>query len=165
MKNAFGATLIFQIVIFFIVVFTGYICLSINQAKAFNVKNEVVKAVERYAPDFLGFSVGELSSFSIEIKEIMENQGYRLEGSCDRLSNIEGDNYHIRFKRDGTPCSDDKCAICIAEIGTNIAAGGTGRYYKVATFYQLDLPVFNSIFNLNTRGETKVIYKKCSVCE
>lgn len=151
MKNAFGATLLFQIVIFFVVLFTGYICLSINQAKAFNVKNEVVKAVERNAPKL------DNVAFTADLREIMEKEGYRLEGSCNKLDwnvpNITG------FDRNGNKCISNKCAVCIAEIGSTVA-GQEARYYKVATFYQLDLPILNSLFNLNAKGETKLIYKR-----
>lgn len=156
MKNSFGATLLFQIVIFFVILFTGYICLSINQAKAFNVKNEVVKAVERYAPNLTGISIDALG-FRNDIKKIMEKQGYRLEGNCN---NLDWDGLTIYgFNRDGTLCTSTKCAVCIAEVPATIA-DQDAKYYKVATFYQLDLPIFNLIFNLNTKGETKIIYKR-----
>ena len=156
MKNAFGATLLFQIVIFFVILFTGYICLSINQTKAFNVKNEIVKAVERHAPNLDGGVVGALIgvSFSADISEIMERQGYRIEGNCDRL---DGD-YTLRYNRDGLICTDDRCAVCIQQV-TSTMAGKDTYYYKVVTFYQLDLPIIKSVFNLTTKGETKIIYK------
>lgn len=159
MKNAFGATLLFQIVIFFVILFTGYICLSINQAKAFNVKNEIVKAVERHAPNLHGGGLGV--SFSADIREIMERQGYRIEGSCSKL----GEHY-FGYERDGYDCYDDRCAVCIKEIGSNIGQKerpddpDDGHYYKVVTFYQLDLPIIKSVFNLTTKGETKIIYKR-----
>lgn len=153
MKNAFGATLLFQIVIFFVVLFTGYICLSINQAKAFNVKNEVVKAVERNAPKLDGLG------FTQDLKDIMEKEGYRLEGNCSKLDwNVSEDKIK-GYNRNGTSCSGNNCAICIAEIESKVA-GYDATYYKVATFYQLDIPILNSLFNLNAKGETKLIYKK-----
>lgn len=159
MKNAFGATFIFQIVIFFIVLFTGYICLSINQAKAFNVKNELVKAVERYAPDFSN------PQFINEVIDVMEEQGYRLEGDC---SSLDGD--FDAYSREGIEViGGTNGAFCIARIGSGIAnSEEEGKipayYYKVVTFYQLDIPIIRSIFNLKTMGETKLIYKRCPVC-
>ena len=47
MREAIGGTWIFQIVIFFILLFTGYMCMSINHSKAFNVKNTIIKEIER----------------------------------------------------------------------------------------------------------------------
>lgn len=156
MKQAFGATLLFQIVIFFVVVFTAYICLSINQAKAFNVKNEILKSIEKHAPN-LGSSI-----FESDIKEILENEGYRLNGDCD--NNIfENATEIYGCDREGkcTKNFTNNVAFCIAEYQTLLPGSTTitASYYKVATFYQLDLPIFNNIFQLKTLGETKMIYK------
>lgn len=153
MKNAFGATLLFQIVIFFVVLFAGYISLSINQAKAFNIKNEIIRIIEKNAPNLDG--VG--SNFAANIKESLERVGYRLEGTCS--AGFEG------YNRMGVK-SGSKGAFCIKKVESTLAGRPGGAvYYKVETFYQLDIPILKSIFNLKARGETKVIYnKECSIC-
>ena len=43
MREAIGGSWLFNIVIFFVILFTGYMCLSINHTKAFNVKDDIVK--------------------------------------------------------------------------------------------------------------------------
>lgn len=155
MKNAFGATFLIQIVIVFVVIFTGYICLSINQAKAFNVKNEIVKTIERYAPNF------DTDEFKNAIAETMEREGYRLEGDCSRL---EGD--YVGYERDGSLDYTGDAAFCIMAIPSTIAGGFQNNgnhnavYYKVVTFYQLEIPIIRSLFNLKATGETKLIYNK-----
>ena len=158
MKNAFGATLLFQIVIFFVVLFTGYICLSINQAKAFNVKNEIVKAIERHAPNLEG--VG-LLGFSSDVKKILEDEGYRLEGDCS--TDLDAATEVYGCTRNGV-CSrfdKDDVAVCIGKYESPIAGSSQkAYYYKVETFYQLDIPIINSLFNLRAKGETKLIYKR-----
>ena len=146
MKSAFSATLIFQIVIFFVVLFTGYICISINQAKAFNMKNEIVKAIEKYAPDL------ENPRFIAHINEALSKEGYRLEGSCS--------SGYIPYKKTngisaGNSGNGEFC-VKIVDIGAH--AGIRRRYYKVETFYQLQIPIIQSLFRLKTTGETKVIY-------
>lgn len=153
MKNAFGSTLIFMIVIFFVILFTGYICLSINQAKAFNMKNEIVKAVERFAPDL------EDEGFQLFIQNALVTEGYRLDGRCS--DGYEGyDEY-------GNNTHSDHGAFCIAEVTVNnpklsgTKLSGTklsGRYYKIETFYQLEIPIIQSLFQLKATGETKIIY-------
>ena len=40
MKESIGGFSLFNIVIVFVILFTGYISLSINYSKAYNVKNE-----------------------------------------------------------------------------------------------------------------------------
>lgn len=154
MRNAVGSYILFVIVIFFVVLFSGYICISINKAKAFNTKNEIVKAVERYAPNIEPNILGN-SGFSEDIRRIMSEAGYRNDGKCEGGKSVQG------YAKDGSPCSNDKCAFCIET--TDVKESGSklnGSYYKITTFYHLDLPIISSVFNLKTTGETKVIYYK-----
>ena len=146
MKSAFGATLIFQIVIVFVVIFTGYICISINQAKAFNMKNEIVKAVERFAPDL------DSPEFQNYIKESLSKEGYRLTGDCSRI----GSEY-IGYNEAGIE-SGTNGAFCIAKVDIPSSGSLTRSYYKVVTFYQLEIPIIQSLFQLKATGETKIIY-------
>lgn len=145
MKNAFGATLIFQIVIVFVIIFTGYICISINQAKAFNMKNEIVKAIERYAPDL------DNTHFSEYIEESLMREGYRLTGECS-----EGYDGYDEF---GRKTYNSNGTFCVKKI-TVSNSGLSGSYYKVETFYHLEIPIIQSLFNLKAAGETKVIYSR-----
>ena len=146
MKSAFGATLIFQIVIVFVIIFTGYICISINQAKAFNMKNEIVKAVERFAPDL------DRIEFQNYIKDSLSKEGYRLTGDCSRL----GDEY-VAYSEEGV-AGGTTGAFCIAEINLPDTGPLKGSYYKVVTFYQLEIPILQSLFQPKATGETKIIY-------
>lgn len=154
MKFAFGANLLFQIVIFFVVIFTGYICISINQAKAFNVKNEIVKTVERNAPNLLSIEFRE------DIVDAFDRIGYRLTGECS--TGYKG------YDREGNLTSSNNAAFCLKDIITTMPNGTNAVYYKVETFYHLDIPIIKILFQLKASGETKLIYNKsvqdCSVC-
>ena len=159
MKDSFGATFIFIIVIAFIVLFTGYICVSINQTKAFNVKNEIVEALERY---------GNYSSalFKNSVKSAFEKEGYRTVGNCD----VPKGKKVLGCGRTGE-CSItnlENVAFCITinpfQKTSESTSGIKGAYYTVETFYQLDLPIINSFFNLSTKGETQLILGNCD-CE
>ena len=48
MKEAIGGTWLFQIVIAFILLFTGFMCLTINRSKAFNVKDQIIQSIQSY---------------------------------------------------------------------------------------------------------------------
>lgn len=157
MRNAVGSYILFVIVIFFVVLFSGYICISINKAKAFNTKNEIVKAVERYAPDIDPGSLGlKDNEFMSDIQRIMKEAGYRNDGKCEDGKNVQG------YTNIGEACTDpSSCAFCIETTDVKASGSGlSGRYYKITTFYHLDLPIISSVFNLKTTGETKVIYFK-----
>ncbi len=141
MREAIGGTWIFQIVVFFVLLFTGFMCLSINHSKAFNVKNNIVKEIERQE---------QVNDTAIaNIVEYLQKAGYRTTGRCP-------DEYN-GYNRDGQIDSRNS-AFCIAPVQ---ARGGADmpnmQYYKVIVFYQLDLPIFRSVFNFSVSGDTKIL--------
>ena len=48
MKESFGALSITTIFVTLIILFSGYLCISVNQTKAYNVKNELVNIIQRH---------------------------------------------------------------------------------------------------------------------
>ena len=46
MKEAIGGVSLFQIVIVFLLLFTGVMCLTINHSKAFGVKDEIINIIQ-----------------------------------------------------------------------------------------------------------------------
>lgn len=140
MRSGFSAYILFVIVITFIVLFTGYLCISINQTKAFGVKNEIVNIIEKYKEDF-----------PKHIPEALNKVGYHNTGRCD-------DDF-IGYDREGNEAVGGTAAICVKAIENNNGQV-KGYYYKVVTFYQLDLPIIKTLFNLKSEGETKTIYSR-----
>ncbi len=156
MKEAIGGISIFQIVVVFIILFTGYICLSVNYSKAYSIKNELLTIIKNQG----GVCTSENSNnqlcrnFEYLVSTYLQEVGYRSTGKCDED--------WVGYNRNGTPVENNKpAAFCVR--GINIASDGTGQlpigvYYEVKVFYQLDLPIFSSIFNLDVTGETSRIY-------
>ena len=70
MREAIGGTWLFGLVITFIVFFASFLAVSINYAKAFNVKNEVINIVSKYE--------GNNNTTRNKIRSYLRNQGYRL---------------------------------------------------------------------------------------
>ena len=75
MKESVGALGLTNIVIVFILLFSGYLCISVNQTKAYNVKNEMLNIIHKHN--------GLDSSILEEIREYMNTVGYRSTGKCD----------------------------------------------------------------------------------
>ena len=48
MREAIGGAWLMGVVVFFIVLFTSYLALSVNHSRAFNVKNAIVEIIERH---------------------------------------------------------------------------------------------------------------------
>lgn len=156
MREAIGGTWLFNIVIFFVILFTGYICLSINHTKAFNVKDDVVKIIEREN----GFDknlndVDETNEIIKSIVSSLKKVGYRSVSSCP---NADGGSIWYGFDREGRR-SDRDASVCIRKVNVNNAVGELDvSYYQVIVFYQLDLPIFNSLFKFSVKGDTKLLY-------
>ena len=152
MREAFSGTALFMIVIFFVVLFTGYLCMSINQNKAFAVKNSVVRIIERNG---VGKSLDQLISdpnFRTEIRNELKDASYRSTGNCDGW---------VGLKVDGTQGSPS--AICIMMVASNSLDTKKANpnqklhYYKVKTFYQFDIPGFKDFFQWTIEGTTKAM--------
>lgn len=148
MREAIGGTWIFQIVIFFILLFTGFMCLSINHSKAFNVKNMIVKEIERQ--EGVNYNNPENDEGIKKIVDYLKNTSYRTTGKCP-------DGY-IGYNREGQIDSRNS-AFCLAPTTARDNRPGLPSmiYYRVIVFYQLDLPIFNTLFNFRVSGDTRII--------
>lgn len=164
MKESVSVTVIFQIFILFVLLFTAIMCLTINNFNAFAVKDEIVNIIESNNGKYLDDDNRNLSE---EIVELLANTSYRTTGVCD-------DDY-TGYQRNGQPVGDnERAAVCIKEVSVtdyldnylNDELDGmvatedfkSGSYYQVAVFYQLDLPIIEQFYNFQTVGETKIIY-------
>lgn len=147
MREAIGGTWIFQIVIFFVLLFTGYMCLTINQSKAFNVKDTIIKAIER--EEGVNLNNPEADPAIEKIVEYLKKASYRTTGRCP-------DGYN-GYNREGQIDSRNS-AFCIAkQAARNNPELPDMSYYRVIVFYQLDLPIFKSVFNFKISGDTKIL--------
>lgn len=157
MKEAVGATFLFNIVIFFVILFTAIMCLTINSSKAYGVKDEIVTIIEENIANNSGASVSETSVESDilnQISAILTEKSYRTTSTCP-------DGY-TSYDRTGTKAFGDDASFCIAKYVTedadNTYSTGAICTYSVIVFYKLDIPILSSVFNFEIKGETKTIY-------
>lgn len=162
MKESVGAVSIFQIVILFILLFTAIMCLTINNANAFGIKDEITNIIESSEGDFLdGDGLNE------EIISTIDHSAYRTTGHCE-------DGY-TGFQRDGSRVTNGspasiciKCVHVSSELDNHLKSlfGGNftpqgavnSFYYQVVVFYQLDLPIIKEVYDFKTKGETRLLY-------
>lgn len=151
MKEAFGGNFLFMLVIFFIILFTGYICLSINHTRAFNVKNSLIRIIERNGAGMETIDdLAEDDYFQTEVKEELKEIGYRINGECKEEEGWVG------FNEDGTKANNDIAAFCIRRLdSSNNGISKPMYYYEVKTFYHLELPIIRLLFDLSIKGDTK----------
>lgn len=166
MREGISVTAIFQIVIIFILLFTAIMAMTINNSSAFGVKDKVINAIEETDGNF-DFESG----LDGRIVDIMRDASYRIMGRCP-----EGEGY-VGYDRDGhIVFGGDRASICIRRVtvtdaidalhvskhGENTLVGNLydGYYYQVILYYQLELPIINGVYNLQTKGDTKIFYMK-----
>lgn len=155
MRESIGGGWLMSIVVLFIVLFSGYLAVSVNYSKAFKVKNYILSVIEQregYTTSNLTPSeletIGNPSS-NINIKQSAQTEIYAYLKDVGYFSDVINSNY----------CEDN-------DLGEYIAGGfclkrictGTGNYYKATTFLRIEFPVIDFVFKVPISGETKVIY-------
>lgn len=169
MKEALGGIPLFEIVIVFILVFTGIMCLTINHAKAFGVKDEIINIIET-SELTNGLNINSLDQDVItQIIDKLTEVGYRNNGDCP-------DSSWKGYRRDGHVTNNHDAAFCVRannvstiyyqdlvdkcrKSGCTTFNGGFPPmvYYEIALFYQLDIPLASSI-NFRIYGSTKTLF-------
>ena len=160
MKESIGGVTLFNIVIVFVLLFAGYISMSINYSKAYNVKNEIINIIKNQG----GVCTSRTPSnsdicynFAEQITDYFREASYRSTGECE--------SGWVGFDREGQ-IDYDNSAFCVKAVRANTNSElPNALYYQVKVFYQLDLPVINRFFEFSIYGETGRIYEpnECSI--
>lgn len=168
MREGIGGIQLFLIVVVMVLIFAGVMSLTLNQANAFAVKDQIVSIIETAgkfdtsAQCLYGNCSGQKTLQNIV--DALESNSYRQQGSCEDISFNSDTNDVIvdmvGYQRNGDKTlSGKKSSFCIAKIDSNKSEDTLkGYYYRVYVFYQLDIPVLHAIFNFRAIGETKLLY-------
>ena len=146
MKEAIGGSWLLLIVILFVILFAGFMSLSINWSKCYKVKDNIIFLIEKHH----GMNTGTLS----EINEYLSDVGYRSVGECPKDGNCWYPFNYANTNRSSTPAN-----FCVRKHMVSATALGhpVKAYYTVRVFFRLDLPVISQLVRLNIDGETGVI--------
>lgn len=147
MREAIGGTWLFTIVILFVMLFTGYLCLAINYSRAYNVKNAIVDVIER--------ENGLDEEAKTEINEYLQKVGYKTLGSCNTDEGFTGNLSDQGY-------SYGQNYYCYRKINVPNEATykdkGEATYYQVQVFFKIDLPIFGETFTFRVTGDSKLLY-------
>lgn len=146
MKESIGGSWLFQIAIVFIILFAGYLALSINYSRAFNVKNKLVSIIEEQEG---------LTDAAIEkINAYLARVGHAVEGAC-RNEDFKGYGGKDSFAGRGVYCVQKICA----EEGQGWNSMGMDlAHYKLEVFFRFDIPILGEVFTFRVEGETKTLF-------
>lgn len=140
MRDAVGGSFMIKLLLVFLAVYTIFIAIAINYAKAFRVKNKVLNIIEQNEGIKNYDDVTDPALTQIE--EYMNSIHYGV--STTTVENkCEGYNYINKDR-----------GYCIATVD-NVDAS----YYKVTTFVTISIPVVRLEYTVPIRGETRKIEK------
>ena len=152
MKDAFGGAFMVKIFLVFIVIYVGFIAISLNYAKAFKVKNKIIDYIEENEITSIselqtGKKMQDYEKFLTD--EILGNMNYNLSerNICDKI-NMTND-----AGRQVAHCN--QLGIVIREAGK--AKNTKGMYYEVSTYVGWSLPFLNNILTFGGRADDEDI--------
>lgn len=155
MRNAVGATWIFGLCLVFIILFTSYLTISMNYAKAFRIKNYIVSVLEE--------NEGYTNSIDERVSDYLYNQGYNSYGTCENYIQVDGyerDWEMVGYINDNAPAGKyNACIYRMLSYGTgDEGVGATRSRYRVVTFFRFDLPLVRYFTQFQVAGESRYIY-------
>ena len=151
MRESIGGSWLFSLIIIFILLFTAFLAVTINYARAFKVKNDVIDIIEREE----GLTSKGRSTKDPGAVELIDNylmkSGYKNNGTCPEGSLGEGKI--LVSKND-----NDKYKYCVSKHNSYDNEESNRSYYKVTLFFKMDLPIFGEFLTFRATGETTEIY-------
>ncbi len=136
MREALGNSMLFNIVIVFIVAVIGIVIGYASYTKAYRIKNMIINTIE------------EKGKYDKDVSDIIDNRlneiGYRTstkkecpkQENCGEVTYVKP-NYHY----------------CVYTCSTK-----NGVYYRVNSYAYFDVPIIGDNFELPVYGETRIFY-------
>ncbi len=154
MRNAIGSAWIFSICLTFIILFTAYLAITVNYAKAFRIKSHLVSKIEEHE--------GYDSSLEADIVEYLKDEGYDAAGSCEQYITDDGEDVDWALQECLNVQPGGKCEACIyrREVENKLQGLNSSRaYYRVIVFFRFDLPVVKAFLpSFQVGGDSRYIY-------
>ncbi len=153
MKESIGITWIFAICLTFIILFTAYVALSVNYAKAFRIKSYIVSQIEEN---------DGIKGIEENIETYLTAQGYVAYGECPERIATDGKETEWKLETGLGNAPMGKDGVCVFKRAVktgNDDIEAERSYYRVTTFFTLDLPIVNVLIpSIKISGDSKYIY-------
>lgn len=143
MRQTIGGTWLLQLMIVFILLFVGFIILTLNYSKTIKIKNETISMMEKYE-GLNEQSIGLVNNY-------LASSNYKVTGLCssDDTSGVYG-AYDLSATTLEQAQAGKKYYYCVKKYkGTN-----TTYYYQISLFYKFNLPVIGETSSFVIKGTT-----------
>lgn len=156
MRQSVGTTWLLQLMILFILLFVGFIVLTINYNKVVKQKNEILTMIEKNE----GLNDKSISlvnnyltrnGYTTKSKCVSEDDEYQVYGAVS----LDSDFYNVSdILVEAEPGVD--YYYCIKKF----EAHNKSNYYQVTLFYSFNLPVIGDASRFNIKGTTSSFQAK-----
>lgn len=133
MRDAFGGAFSIQLMLIFLILYVSFLCIALNYARAFRVKNEIINIIEQYE--------GYNDDVGVDISNYLRSSGYYI--SQGDVNVCRGCDFH-------------EPGYSTMEVNSHNSATNQ-KYYYVETYLVFTLPIVNVHFPISVKGETRVI--------
>lgn len=150
MRDAVGGAFMIKLLLVFLAVYTIFIAIAINYAKAFRVKNKVLNIIEQNEGiKDLSKNVNTSDASIVQIGTYMNDISYKIDkNTADKKCKEKYGNGDEVFVGDQ--------GYCIVAVNDN---DHDALYYRVTTFVTISIPVVRLEFTVPINGETRKIEK------
>lgn len=141
MRQSIGGSWLIGLMVLFILLFAGYIILTIDYNKSVRVKNEAINLVEKYE----GLNEEAITL----LNNYLKGTGYMTTGKCGEQDGMYG-ALSLEDNELEETVNGQNYYYCIKKYkGAN-----TSYYYQIALFYRFNLPVLGDTSKFTIKGST-----------
>lgn len=140
MRESIGSTWILQLIVVFILLFVGFLTLSLGYSKSYKVKNETMSIIEKYEG---------LTEEAVKIiNNYLKNSAYSAKGKCEDSTWYGVSDLSVTQLEEVQ--TDKKYYYCVKKrISKN-----NKYYYEINTFFQFNLPIVGNFTSFTIEGST-----------
>lgn len=151
MRDAFGGAFSIKLMLIFLILYVSFICVALNYARAFRVKNRIINIIEQNE----GYCGSYTADVNRQIINYLDSTGYRI--TYDQVKNKVGDNNTYTCLNDFK--SNDTHGFCIYNKSRDITNQicTEPNIYTVETYMVFTIPIINIKFPIVIKGETRVV--------
>lgn len=156
MRDAFGGAFSIKLMLIFLMLYISFICVALNYARAFRVKNRIINIIEQNE----GYCGSNVSKIDDEVNQYLNNAGYYI--NYTSVSNVVGEGGKYGCLNDFNAPNNISRGYCIYRKDNNQSTScGDRVVYSVETYMMFDIPIISTFTGLNfpitIKGETKPI--------
>lgn len=141
MRQSIGGTWLLQLMLLFILLFSGFIILTLNYSKTIKLKNEMISIIEKYEG---------LNDKSIELlNTYLGVNSYGVKGGCGSGDGIYGASDLTTSTLEEAQ-QGKKYYYCVKKY----SGSNTSNYYQISIFYKFNLPVIGDTSSFTIKGTT-----------